>query len=113
MDFVLACLLLAVKKFWPGGGKEAEKNSLLNPTKLFVMKIVYKPLSWCIIFLIRGYRLLLSPLLGSHCRFHPTCSEYGLYAFQRFPFFKAFWLAVRRILKCHPFSKGGADPLSR
>ncbi|PIR69593.1 MAG: membrane protein insertion efficiency factor YidD [Candidatus Niyogibacteria bacterium CG10_big_fil_rev_8_21_14_0_10_46_36] len=45
------------------------------------------------------------------CRFFPSCSEYGLEAFQRFGFFKAFFYTTRRVFRCHPFSKGGHDPL--
>ncbi|MBN4080727.1 membrane protein insertion efficiency factor YidD [Caldithrix abyssi] len=62
---------------------------------------------------IKLYRITLSPFLGNNCRFYPTCSQYGIDAFQSFPFFKAFGLTVKRIVKCHPFSKGGIDTIPR
>lgn len=64
-----------------------------------------------LVLLIRGYRLLLSPLLGRHCRFHPSCSEYALEALQRHGLWKGSWLALRRIGSCHPWHAGGFDPV--
>lgn len=63
------------------------------------------------IFMIKCYRKYLSPLLGSNCRFEPTCSRYALQAFEKYGTFKAMVLTLKRILKCHPFNKGGYDPL--
>ncbi|NIK10971.1 membrane protein insertion efficiency factor YidD [Alkalibacillus almallahensis] len=63
------------------------------------------------IWLIKGYQQFISPLLGPTCRFHPTCSSYSLTAFERFGFFKGFYLSIKRILKCHPFNDGGFDPV--
>lgn len=63
------------------------------------------------IYMIRLYQKYISPLKGPSCRFHPTCSQYGIEAFQRFGFFKGFYLTVKRILKCHPFHPGGFDPV--
>ena len=60
---------------------------------------------------VRGYQRLLSPLLGSNCRFHPTCSTYALEALERFGAARGGWLALRRILRCHPFHPGGCDPV--
>jgi len=61
--------------------------------------------------LIRGYQQVISPLLPPTCRFLPTCSEYALEAVSTYGVFKGGWLAIRRILKCHPFHPGGYDPL--
>ena len=61
--------------------------------------------------LIRGYRLLLSPLLPRACRFHPSCSEYAEEAFRTLPLHEALYRSVRRVLKCHPFHPGGYDPV--
>ena len=66
---------------------------------------------WLIIQLIRGYRFLLSPWLGNHCRFHPTCSEYAITAVERFGALRGCWLALMRLLRCHPWSPGGLDPV--
>lgn len=66
-----------------------------------------------LIFLLRAYQLLLSPLLGSHkCRFNPTCSNYMIQAIEKKGLIKGFFLGISRLLKCHPFSKkSGFDPV--
>ena len=61
------------------------------------------------LWLIRLYRRYLSPLKGPTCRFYPTCSAYAYTAIQRFGAVRGGWLALRRILKCHPFHPGGVD----
>jgi len=60
---------------------------------------------------IKFYRAFISPLMASRCRFYPTCSAYALEAFEEYGFFKAFSLSIRRLFRCHPFCKGGVDPL--
>jgi putative membrane protein insertion efficiency factor len=64
-----------------------------------------------LIALLRFYKRWLSPLLGPRCRFHPTCSEYAMQAIARFGALKGGWLAVRRVLRCHPLHPGGHDPV--
>ena len=64
-----------------------------------------------LIFLIRAYRKYLSPLRPPCCRFIPTCSEYALEAVEKYGAWKGGWLALRRLLRCHPFCKGGYDPV--
>jgi uncharacterized protein len=70
-----------------------------------------------LIKLIKGYRYLVSPLLGHSCRYLPTCSEYSIEALQTFGFFKGIYVAIRRILSCHPikFLGGGEgfDPINK
>jgi putative membrane protein insertion efficiency factor len=61
--------------------------------------------------LIRAYRFLLSPWVGNHCRFHPTCSSYAIAAIERFGALRGAYLAIRRLLKCHPLHQGGYDPV--
>lgn len=61
--------------------------------------------------LIRLYQRTLSQVLPSTCRFYPSCSEYGYQAIARYGVLKGGWLAVRRILRCHPFHPGGYDPV--
>jgi len=60
---------------------------------------------------IRIYQKLLSPLLPSACRYHPTCSEYALQALQKHGLLKGAWKAVLRILRCNPLFPGGYDPV--
>jgi uncharacterized protein len=64
-----------------------------------------------LIVLVRGYRLLLSPWLGSQCRFEPTCSLYALDALQVHGAAGGSYLAARRLLRCHPWCAGGHDPV--
>ncbi|WP_435053854.1 membrane protein insertion efficiency factor YidD [Peribacillus frigoritolerans] len=59
--------------------------------------------------IIRFYQVAISPLKPPTCRFYPTCSHYGLEAVNRFGPIKGSWLALIRILKCHPFHPGGID----
>ncbi len=60
---------------------------------------------------IRAYQRWLSPLLGANCRYHPTCSSYGLEALERHGAVRGGWLAIKRIGRCHPFHEGGFDPV--
>ena len=64
-----------------------------------------------VMLLIRAYRLLLGPLLGPRCRFHPSCSAYALEAVERFGTLRGGWLALRRLGRCHPWHPGGYDPV--
>ena len=61
--------------------------------------------------LLDGYRLLLSPFLGSQCRFYPTCSQYAREAIELHGSARGSWLAVKRIARCHPWHPGGVDPV--
>ncbi len=61
--------------------------------------------------LINIYRQYISPLFPPSCRFQPTCSQYALEAIDHFGTIKGSYLAIRRILKCHPFHEGGYDPI--
>lgn len=61
--------------------------------------------------LIKGYRLVLSPWLGSACRFEPTCSAYALQALERHGAAAGSYLTLRRLTRCHPWCDGGGDPV--
>jgi putative membrane protein insertion efficiency factor len=62
--------------------------------------------------LLRGYKLVISPLLPSACRFYPTCSEYMLEAVRKYGVLKGTWLGLKRLGRCHPFHEGGYDPVA-
>ncbi len=66
-----------------------------------------------LIGLIRGYQYFVSPWLGAHCRYAPTCSQYALEAVSIHGPRKGAWLAVKRIARCHPWHAGGHDPVPR
>ena len=61
--------------------------------------------------LVRGYQMLLSPLLPPACRYYPSCSAYAIEALERHGALRGSWLAVRRIGRCNPFRPGGFDPV--
>ena len=64
-----------------------------------------------LILMIKFYRKFISPLLGSNCRFYPTCSKYAKEAIEKHGFWVGSWLALKRLSKCHPWHKGGYDPV--
>jgi putative membrane protein insertion efficiency factor len=64
-----------------------------------------------VIRVLRLYKLLLSPLLPPACRFHPSCSEYAIEAVEVHGVPRGLWLSLRRLARCHPFRKGGFDPV--
>jgi putative membrane protein insertion efficiency factor len=66
---------------------------------------------WLLIFLVRGYQVVISPLLPSTCRFYPSCSAYAVEALEKHGAWRGFKLTVRRLARCHPFHPGGYDPV--
>ncbi|MGF1643184.1 MAG: membrane protein insertion efficiency factor YidD [Thiotrichales bacterium] len=66
-----------------------------------------RPLIW----LVQGYRYLISPLLGAHCRHVPSCSEYMIEALQKHGAARGTWLGLKRIGRCHPWGTSGYDPV--
>jgi putative membrane protein insertion efficiency factor len=60
---------------------------------------------------IRFYQYAISPLMASHCRHYPTCSQYALEAITHHGALKGLFLAIRRLLRCHPWAEGGYDPV--
>jgi putative membrane protein insertion efficiency factor len=64
-----------------------------------------------VLFLLRCYKSVLSPILGKHCRFYPTCSTYTYEAIEKYGVLKGMILGTKRLLRCHPFHPGGVDPV--
>jgi len=79
------------------------RREAVSPRTAFVAGIL--------IVLVRAWQILLSPLLGSSCRFQPSCSQYAVEALSRHGAARGGWLAARRITSCHPFHAGGLDPV--
>lgn len=77
-----------------GGVPDGERRSVLT-----------LPLVW----LVRLYQVTVSPLLGPVCRYYPSCSAYGVTALERHGLLRGTWLTVRRVLRCHPWARGGVD----
>ncbi|MBR6292327.1 MAG: membrane protein insertion efficiency factor YidD [Bacteroidales bacterium] len=71
----------------------------------------FKPLSAVMLALIAFYRSCISPLTPPACRYTPTCSQYAEEAIRKYGPFKGGWLALKRILRCHPFGGSGYDPV--
>ena len=68
-------------------------------------------MKYLLLALISAYRYTLRPLLGANCRFFPTCSDYAREAIEKYGASRGAWLALRRILRCHPYHPGGYDPV--
>ena len=64
-----------------------------------------------LLLLVQFYRSCISPLLPPSCRYYPTCSAYAMEAIERYGTRRGGWMALRRILRCHPFHAGGYDPV--
>lgn len=97
----------------PNGFHDTTEQSGRDTGKPVKTEMTQSSFSWNFpfVFLIRLYQRYLTHMLPPSCRFEPTCSHYALQAFQKYPVYKALYLSIRRILKCHPFHKGGYDPL--
>jgi hypothetical protein len=84
-----------------------------NFLKKFIDMLVknYNISKFIVLVLIRGYQLIVSPVLGPACRFYPSCSQYASLAINQYGVVKGSYLAFRRLLRCHPFHPGGFDPV--
>ena len=71
------------------------------------------PIAYVLSLPVRAYRVLLSPLVGKNCRYDPTCSAYALEALERHGALKGSWLAIRRIVRCHPWGGSGVDDVPK
>ena len=68
-------------------------------------------MKYLLIGLLKAYRAVISPLYGDVCKFYPTCSSYGLDAIRTHGSVKGTWLTMKRLVRCHPWSLGGFDPV--
>jgi putative membrane protein insertion efficiency factor len=75
------------------------------------MELLRKILIFPIVLLIRIYQVLISPVFPSSCRYSPTCSHYGIEAFQKHGLIKGGWLTIKRIASCNPWGGSGYDPV--
>lgn len=64
-----------------------------------------------IILIIKLYQIIISPLLGSNCRYQPTCSQYSVQALEQWGIFYGLFLSLKRIVRCHPWGDSGYDPV--
>ncbi len=70
-----------------------------------ILNIIFKPIKWVLIAIIRAYQVLLSPLLGQNkCRYNPTCSHYMIHAIEEWGILRGGLMGIRRILRCHPWA---------
>lgn len=72
---------------------------------------IFRIPSFILMGVLKFYKLVISPWMPGACRFYPTCSEYSLQAIKKYGIFKGFYLSLKRVLRCNPYSKGGYDPL--
>ncbi len=85
----------------------------MSTPRRVLLAIAKDPLRYPLIGFLRAYRLLISPLYGQVCRYHPSCSAYALEAVTVHGSLKGTWLAARRLGRCHPWAAGGYDPVPR
>ena len=75
------------------------------------MNKVRQIFAWPALKLIRFYKVCISPYLGNHCRYTPTCSQYAYEAISKYGILKGGWLALKCLLRCHPWGGSGYDPV--
>ncbi len=75
-----------------------------------MINLLNKAAAFTMVAGVHAYRLILSPLLGGHCRFQPTCSQYMLDAVGKYGPWRGVWRGMKRICRCHPFARAGYDP---
>lgn len=95
----------------PGTTRGSRGGGECGKGRFSALVVVEQVVARVLIGTIRGYRLLVSPLLAASCRFHPSCSTYAIDAVQRYGAAKGSRLALQRICRCHPWNAGGHDPV--
>lgn len=87
-------------------GRELSRNDPFSPVSGVAVKNIF-------IWLIKTYQFIISPLFPPSCRFTPTCSQYAIEAIRTFGVIRGIFCAMRRLARCHPFHRGGYDPVVR
>ncbi|OGT45929.1 MAG: membrane protein insertion efficiency factor YidD [Gammaproteobacteria bacterium RIFCSPHIGHO2_12_FULL_41_20] len=77
------------------------------------MEKINRSITVILIFFIQSYQWMLRPLIGQHCRFYPSCSSYAIEAIERQGWIKGIFLIIYRLSRCHPWCKGGSDPVPK
>jgi len=77
----------------------------------FIVKFINKALIYLIVYIIKLYKIFISPVMPQACKYYPTCSAYSIQAIKRFGLIKGGYLSLKRIISCNPFSSGGFDPV--
>ena len=96
---------------WQAHWGFAARKEAVPTIERYRLNLVSRFIASSLILLIGAYRRLVSPLLGPHCRFHPTCSQYALEAIDRYGPLSGSARAFARLARCHPLSAGGHDPV--
>lgn len=105
-------------RVWAGGSEGVEKDASIGDEAASGLPGGQAPEGRALgvgsrasVALIRWYRRFVSPLLGAHCRYYPSCSQYAMEAVRLHGFVRGWWLALRRLARCHPWAEGGVDPV--
>ena len=77
----------------------------------FIVNFISKAMTGFIVYIIKLYKIFVSPVMPPSCKYYPTCSVYSIQAIKRFGLIKGGYLSLKRILSCNPFSSGGFDPV--
>ncbi|WP_425395208.1 membrane protein insertion efficiency factor YidD [Aeoliella sp.] len=75
-----------------------------------LLRLLARVPEFVLVTLVRGYQLGISPLIGHHCRFKPSCSQYYILAVKKYGAIRGSWRGIKRIARCHPWNPGGYDP---
>jgi len=100
-----------LNRSWQGAWEFAALQPLVGKTERHSANFLSRILAASLVLSIDAYRRLVSPLLGPHCRFHPTCSRYAVEAIQRYGPLRGTACAIARLTRCHPLTDGGYDPV--
>ena len=91
--------------------QKANRRPTVTQKNLQAMSKLRQIFAWPALKLLRFYKVCISPYLGNHCRYTPTCSQYAYEAISKYGILKGGWLALKRLLRCHPWGGSGYDPV--